>query len=345
MGGWGPAVPPPFAGLADEGASDPALIVYGLPVDLWPDDGHGPPPLVPWPAADAASPDRPSTALVDRFDARLLLDAVPPGLDDGVDADGRSALRRGGGSRRAAVPTPPPADEELAADRDLAAEVEAVAFADLEAAAARQAASPPPPPPPQGGAEIPPPPGLAATGEDGEAPATAPAPFARPPGLPPDITHPPTAREAAIIARTAAFVRAAGGRVATEVALRAAQAGNPTFGFLEPGDPLHAFFRWGVESGGGGDGDGDEGGGEDEEGVDADAGAPSASPPGEAVGCGLPGLLAYGSGGSSSSSSSDGGGGDCEEEGGDGGGAASPGRELAPPSSSSPPPQKRAKQV
>lgn len=62
---------------------------------------------------------------------------------------------------------------------------------------------------------------------------------------PPDSARPlpHTLREHAIAVRTAAFVAAAaGGR--TELALRAAHAGNPAFGFLDPGDARHAYYAW-----------------------------------------------------------------------------------------------------
>lgn len=298
---------PAFAGLEEV---DAALCVYGLPADLWPDDGGPPPPLVAWAADATTSADHPP-ALVDRFDARLLLDRPPPGVG------GYTGRRR----------SLPPADEELAADAALAAEVEGVAWADLQQTSQEQrpppsAASPSSPLPSQApGAEIAPPAGLAAPGDGGQ---VAPEPFIPPPNLPPGLAAPSTAKAAAIIARTADFVRAVtrNRRAATEIALRTAQAGNPRFEFLEAGSALHAYYRWCVEGGGGG-----SRGGEEEEKA---AGQAAPSPVG-----GLPGLGAYGS---SSSSSSEDGGDDGDTDGrGEGGG----GGEAGP--ASLPPPPKRAK--
>lgn len=293
---------PAFAGL--EQGVDPGLCVYGMPADLWPDDG-APPPLVPWPASDAAAADAPA-ALVDRFDARLLLDAVPPGVDGHAGRRGRHDVQ--------------PADEELTADAALAAEVEAVAWADL--ASARGAPRPPSPPPQGPGPEIAPPAALAASTDDATEAQAAPEPFVPPPNLPPHLPHPPSAKVAAIIARTAAFVRAAGGRrLATEIALRTTHAGK--FEFLEASSPLHPLYQWWVEEGGGGGS-----GGKEEEG---EAEQPSAGPstfPG--TGGGLPVLVAYGS--SSSGSIEDGGGrGDGQ------------GEEDSPQPSPPPPPPKRAR--
>ncbi len=45
---------------------------------------------------------------------------------------------------------------------------------------------------------------------------------------------------------TARFVRSNGGQV--EVLLRVKQAANPLFGFLLPGNAMHAYYRWAVES-------------------------------------------------------------------------------------------------
>lgn len=45
-----------------------------------------------------------------------------------------------------------------------------------------------------------------------------------------------------VIAQTAGFVREAGGQ--SEFRLGVAQAGNPNFAFLRPGDRLFPYYRW-----------------------------------------------------------------------------------------------------
>lgn len=49
-----------------------------------------------------------------------------------------------------------------------------------------------------------------------------------------------------ILAETARFVRVNGGQV--EVLLRVKQANNPAFSFLSPSHPMHAYYRWVIET-------------------------------------------------------------------------------------------------
>ena len=49
-----------------------------------------------------------------------------------------------------------------------------------------------------------------------------------------------------IVIETARFVRKGGGQV--EVLLRVRQASNPTFSFLQPGDPGYPYYRWIVDA-------------------------------------------------------------------------------------------------
>ncbi|XP_078445868.1 SWAP (Suppressor-of-White-APricot)/surp domain-containing protein [Wolffia australiana] len=70
----------------------------------------------------------------------------------------------------------------------------------------------------------------------------------RPPFHVPDYllsSLPPTEKVHQIIARTAKFVSEHGGQ--TEIILRVKQGGNPTFGFLMPDNRLHPYFRFLVE--------------------------------------------------------------------------------------------------
>ncbi|GAB4818444.1 hypothetical protein N2152v2_005490 [Parachlorella kessleri] len=57
---------------------------------------------------------------------------------------------------------------------------------------------------------------------------------------------PATERHFKVVQQTASFVREGGGQL--EILLRVKQAGNPLFSFLLPADPLHAFYRWLVET-------------------------------------------------------------------------------------------------
>lgn len=191
-----------------------------------------------------------SPARVDRWDARLLLDCLPrPHRDrEGtytVHVDEEAALDA---ERYRFLPGHPACAGACAAAGAAAAGVVLPSWPGDAAAAVELAPEPLPPPPPPPLAPDPP-----------FDPWFDPPPAARP--------LPPTLREHAITVRTAAFVAAAAG-ARTELALRAAHAGNPAFGFLDPADARHAYYAWwrdvalaeGVPQAPPGEAAGDEGG-------------------------------------------------------------------------------------
>jgi hypothetical protein len=236
-----------FAGL--DGGRAP-LVVYGFAAPMYRAhrDAEGEvAELVSWPG--------PGGELVERHDARLLLDPAAVAA--------RPAKR----PREAGAAGAAPPDEEASLDEERYRSLWHPERTALDGAGGDS----PPPPPPAGG-ERPAPEGYAAVpfsyaadssggggggigigGGSDAAPPEAPAalPVAGPGepryvprfSLPQRLRRgalPATRRHFAVIRRTAEFVRNQGGQA--EVVLRVRHGEDPTFAFLLQGDPLHPFY-------------------------------------------------------------------------------------------------------